>query len=230
MIDLSWVATLPNAAALEANADAISSRGGVVRETAGSCKTGWAGMSGAYSAPEQSIVHGAMDPVVTIADRVVTGATAAASALHTYAVELAMLATRRAALIDDIVRHNASPHYCLADPVEEATRVESRRTAASALVARVNSFNAAAQQSDAECASALGRISTLAPTPFPSTASSVAGGASLGLGSDLLNRYRSYSVAGPNFQVPSDLRVDTNLVMANGKAWAKTPRDRKSVV
>lgn len=223
MIDPSSVATIPDAGALEGNADALTSRAGDVKLTADSCVSDWAGMAGAYSAPEQGIVHGAMDSVVTIADRVFAGAATTAGALRIYAAELAMLATRRNALIDDILRHNSSPQVCLADPIDEAERSAAVSAERASLLARVTSFAVAAQQADADCASALGRLSTQAANPYPTTASGIVGGGMLGLGAEVLERYRKILVPGPNFQVPNDLRIDSNVLQFRGGSWSTSP-------
>lgn len=221
MIDASQVAIIPDPGALETQADTIASKAEGVESVAQSCKSEWNALAGVYEAPEQGLVLNAMNTVVTIAEGVETAGSSVGRVLRTFATNLAGLKTRRSALISDIERHNAAPGMCLVDPVAEAARVAGVQEDEAALRARVHAFNADFEQADSECASDLSGLAT--STPGATDKALSAGrhwvtGTTMGVGADMLGRYRQLLVPGPNIQVPSDLRL-----APPGSPWVQRP-------
>lgn len=84
-IDLSGTAALPISSELEESASAILHRGSTVNEAMKRAHAKWSLLADAYAAPEQHVVHRAMDLPRDAAEAVLQAASHAASALRIFA-------------------------------------------------------------------------------------------------------------------------------------------------
>ncbi|WP_026817944.1 hypothetical protein [Arthrobacter castelli] len=108
-IDTSALTGWASPDAVETAAGDIKDAGQAIQNTASDAKSTWAGLSGAYEAPEQEIVLSAFDDVATAGDDVENAAITVRDALITFASEVRTLMPERNRLLDEAATANAEP-------------------------------------------------------------------------------------------------------------------------
>ncbi|EMY32661.1 hypothetical protein D477_019066 [Arthrobacter crystallopoietes BAB-32] len=103
---------------IDSAADDAAAAGRDIQEAGQSAKASWAGLSGTYRAPEQGVVHSALDRVATRTADVGDGAELVAAALREFASEVRGLVGTRDALQAEIAVNNARTYT---DQVREET-------------------------------------------------------------------------------------------------------------
>lgn len=148
------IAVLPDAAAIDAAASSFDRIGSALSDAMDSVEATWGRLRapGVYETPESAQVHEAMRGPRAATDVIAEDGRRVREALRRYAEALALLSTRRAALVLDIRSAN--------DAAAEAAKIpggdlsECRAMAAS-LDSRIRGFNADVVAADSDCAAAL---------------------------------------------------------------------------
>ena len=190
---------LPDAAALSAAAAGISSSLAKFDAVITELTREWSGLAGSYSAPEDEVVLAAFNRFGPMRDDLVTLAGDAGRALEDYAGIVAVLAPRRAALVEDIALQLASP----VDPEAPSPLPD--------LEARVLRFDLDAETADRDCADALSafhRYYSWSVGEGLDVATSVPAGVAQGLAGEMLQRYRVLWVAVEGATPPDIPRMD----------------------
>lgn len=153
-VSTAGIATLPDAAAIEAAASSFDGIGAALSSAMDTLDSTWDRLQapGVYETPESMHVHDAMHGPRQATEVIAQDAASARSALQTYAQTLATLATRRASLVQDIGTANDAASTAAADP--DADLSGNSRTA-TGLLDRISGFNADVVAADGDCAAAL---------------------------------------------------------------------------
>lgn len=207
---------LPDAATLSAAATGISSCLAQFDSAITELTHGWSALAASYSAPEDEVVLTAFTRLGPMRDDLVTLAGDAGRALDDFAAVVAGLATRRAALVEDIAAYLAAP----VDPEAPSLLPD--------LEARVLRFDLDAEAADRECAAALSafhRYYSWSIGEGLDIATSIPAGTAQGLASEMLQRYRVLWVPVEGAALPDIPRLDRLIPdeVIGGRPYVRSP-------
>jgi hypothetical protein len=224
---------LPDPGTLQAAATSLTTFGSDVVSAVDAASRSWAGLGGGdvYETPERETVLQAMQKPATIAAMIEQNAGTAAAALDAYAGDLQRLATRRAALVEDVAAHAATPAPVEDpdDPAGHEADVRAAEAATDDLAERVRRFNVDADAADQDCADALNVLDKYSDTVvarFHSLTSDGLGGVLTGglmaTTEEALSRWRRIAIV-PADAVPTIMTVPAPDDFVNGKPVWRSP-------
>lgn len=225
---------LPDPGTLQAAATSLTNFGSDVVSAVDAASRSWAGLGGGdvYETPERETVLQAMQEPATIAAMIEQNAGTAAAALDAYAGDLQRLATRRAALVEDVAAHAATPAPVEDpdDPAGHDADVRAAEAATDDLAERVRRFNVDADAADQDCADALNVLDKYSDTVVARFLELTAGngpsgtafGVATNLSEEALARWRRIYVV-PAEAVPVQLTVPLPDGFENGRPFWRVP-------